>query len=109
MTVAELFRERPVQWGLRGDPYLWDDLEQIFRELSLPCEEEYFLSKLYLAVEEITGQKLEEGEDIDVEMYDHGGLSSGKVSCDFWINRAIPLFIERLKIANKTIQDKLSG
>lgn len=106
MTVAEIFRERPKQWGFRGDPHLWDDLEQVFREVQLPCEEECFLSKLHLAIEEIAGQRLEEGEDIDVEMFDCGGLSSGKVSYNFWTNRAIPLLIERLNRANKKIRDK---
>ena len=106
MTVAEIFRERPKRWGLRGDTYLWNDLEQVFREVQLPCDEECFLSKLYLAIEEIVGQSLEDGENMDVKMYDCGGLSSGKVSYDFWINRAIPLLMERLNIANKKIRDK---
>lgn len=106
ITVAEIFRERPEHWGLRGDPYLWDDLEEVFREIPLPYEEECFLSKLNLAIDEITGQRLEEGEDIDVEMYDHGGLSSGKVSYDFWTNTAIPILIGRLNKKNREIRDK---
>ena len=24
--VSEIFVSKPLQWGLRGDPYLWDDL-----------------------------------------------------------------------------------
>ena len=25
-TVSELFNEEPRQWGLRGDPFLWDEM-----------------------------------------------------------------------------------
>ncbi len=106
MTVAEMFRERPEHWGLRGDPYLWDDLEETFKEIQFPYGEECFLEKLYLAIEEITGQRLEEGEDIDVDMHDHGGISSEKVCCAFWSNIAIPLLVERLNVENKRIRDK---
>ena len=106
MTVADLFKEKPMKWGFRGDPYLWDDLEQSFREVQLPYSEEYFREKLYTCIEEITGERLELGEDIDVEMYDRGGISSGKISYDFWFNTAIPLLIERLNIENKRLQDK---
>ena len=106
MTVAEMFRERPEHWGLRGDPYLWDDLEETIKEIQLPYGEECFLGKLYLAIEEITGQRLEEGEDIDVDIHDHGGISSEKVCCAFWSNIAIPLLVERLNVENKRIRDK---
>jgi hypothetical protein len=26
MNLDELFAERPLNWGLRGDPYLWLDM-----------------------------------------------------------------------------------
>ncbi len=106
MTVSDLFKEKPTRWGFRGDPYLWDDLEQAFREVQLPYSEENFREKLSTCIEEITGERLEAGEDIDVEMYDHGGMSSGKISYDFWSNTAIPLLIKRLNIENKRLQDK---
>ena len=77
MTVAVIFKERPKQWGYRGDPYLWDDLEKIFSEIILPFDVENFKEKIYLSIEQCTGQRLEEGEDIDVEMYDHGEWSGG--------------------------------
>lgn len=106
MTVVKIFSERPKQWGYRGDPLLWDDLEQVFREVQLPCDEAYFLEKLYASIEEMTGQRLDVGEDIGVERYDHGGLSSGKISYDFWKNRAIPILVDRLNRENKKIRDK---
>jgi len=106
MTVAEIFREQPKHWDFRGDPFLWADLEQVFKEVKLPCNKEDFLKKLYLSIEEITGERLEAGEDIDVEMFDKGGLSSGKISYGFWVNIAIPILVDRLNKENKRIRDK---
>ena len=101
MTVAIIFKERPKQWGYRGDPYLWDDLEKIFMEINLPFDSKSFKEKIYWNIEKCTGQKLEEGKDITVPKYDHGGMSSGMISYAFWCNRAIPLLIKRLETENK--------
>ena len=106
MTVAIIFKERPKRWGYRGDPYLWDDLEQIFNEINVPVDGENFKEKIYLSIEQCTGQRIEEGEDIDVEMYNHRGLSSGKISHAFWCDIAIPLLVKRLEIENKRIRNK---
>lgn len=62
-TVSVIFNERPKSWGLRGDPYLWDDLDK----------------------------------QIYCEKYSHGGMSSGYVSLEFWVEVAIPMLIERLE------------
>lgn len=104
--VAELFREKPERWGFRGDPYLWEDLEQSFKDIQLPYQEEHFLEKLYTFIEQITGERLEIGEDIDVEIFDHEGLSSEKISYEFWINQAIPLLVTRLNKVNQKIYHK---
>ena len=106
MTVAVIFKERPKQWGYRGDPYLWDDLEQIFNEINLPFDVENFKEKIYLSIEQCIGQRLEEGKVIAVEKYDHGGMSSGMISYEFWSNIAIPLLVKRLEIENKRIRNK---
>jgi hypothetical protein len=29
-SVSIIFQEPPSQWGLRGDPYLWNELETYF-------------------------------------------------------------------------------
>ena len=28
--VSTIFKEKPEKWGLRGDPYFWEYLEDIF-------------------------------------------------------------------------------
>jgi hypothetical protein len=57
-----LFYPRPDQWGLRGDPMLWTDLENHVRQLSRPpktvndLEEE--LRNLY---KKLVGESLKKG------------------------------------------------
>lgn len=103
MTVGVIFKERPEQWGLRGDPYLWDDLEKRFNRINLPFAVEKFEEEIYFYIKQCTGQRLEEAENTYIEMYDRGGLTSGMISYAFWSNIAIPLLIKRLEAENKRI------
>jgi hypothetical protein len=36
MKVSEIFEEEPRHWGLRGDPFLWRELKEIFKEIDMP-------------------------------------------------------------------------
>ena len=36
-TVGSLFEEEPKQWGLRGDPFMWRELKEIFSQVPLPA------------------------------------------------------------------------
>lgn len=29
-SIVCIFEEKPEQWGLRGDPYLWEDMKKEF-------------------------------------------------------------------------------
>ena len=33
--VSTIFKEKPEKWGLRGDPYFWEYLEDIFNNYEL--------------------------------------------------------------------------
>lgn len=105
MTVEDLFREKPKHWGFKGDTLLWHDLSNSLRDVPLPCEEKIFLEKLYHCVEEITGERLEDGEDIDLL---NGFFEVEKVSCDFWNHWAIPLLLIRLDKANRRLTKQQS-
>lgn len=37
------------------------------------------------------------GAHLFLSQYAHGGMSSGQISGEFWVERALPLLLERLK------------
>ncbi|SFA89690.1 MULTISPECIES: hypothetical protein [unclassified Bacillus (in: firmicutes)] len=99
--VSIIFREPLGEWGLRGDPYIWSELETHFSKMFLPCSEEHFLKEVYFAFEQFTGSKLGLKDYILTPRYDHGGMSGGMVCSTFWLKRAIPLLIKRLRQINE--------
>jgi len=42
-SVSIIFKSKPKRWGLRGDPYLWDELEKNFSTILFPCSKECFI------------------------------------------------------------------
>jgi hypothetical protein len=103
VSVAEIFKERPSQWGLRGDPYLWDNLEKYFSSIYLPLTDEEFLRMFYTAFQNLTRRAFETEELIHVQKYSHGGMSNGMVSPKFWKDIALPKLTERLSLINLDI------
>ena len=95
MRISELFEDEPVQWGLRGDPCLWEDLKGRLGSLPLPETPDDLQRLLYSAIKELTGNTLEGITPIRVERYDRGGMSSGMLSPEFWRETAIPLLVSR--------------
>lgn len=101
-TVSVIFEQKPVQWGLRGDPYLWDDLQAAFASVPLPYSELQSVNQFHTAFEKLTQYPLNvEKEQIYFEKYAYGGMSSGHISLTFWKERALPLLIGRLKQLNE--------
>lgn len=95
-TIGPLFAQRPWQWGLRGDPYLWQELETQLGEMPLPDTAEAFARLLSTTFESLVGMPLTSTEHHHyLERYSHGGMSSGLISFKFWRETAVPLLIER--------------
>ncbi len=95
--LSIIFERNPRQWGLRGDPYLWDEMKELCVGDSLDIDDygiADFVSKYF---EKTTGQPLTFDAQAYVERLAHGGMSSGSVSGSFWITRGIPLLIENLR------------
>ena len=95
--LSVIFERKPRQWGLRGDPYLWDEMKELCVGDSLDIDDygiADFVSKYF---EKTTGQPLTFDAQAYVERLAHGGMSSGSVSGSFWITRGIPLLIENLR------------
>lgn len=103
--VSEIFNRKPLQWGLRGDPYLWDDLQKIFNTVEVPHKEETFLQELLSYIQLLIGGTLNQDSIIIVEHYNKGGMSGGSISGDFWFGKAIPLLIKRLQEINDEVKD----
>lgn len=93
--MIQIFSRRPVQWGFRGDPLLWSELENHFQTHELPGSVSEFRAVLERTIERLTGCDLDSDEPVFVERYDSGGMSSGHVSPGFWRETAIPLLCER--------------
>lgn len=94
--LSVIFERKPRQWGLRGDPYLWEEMKELCVGDSLDIDDygiADFVSKYF---EKTTGQPLTFDAQAYVERLAHGGMSSGSVSGSFWITRGIPLLIENL-------------
>ena len=99
VSVALIFKERPRQWGLRGDPFLWDELEKHFTSIYTPITAEDFYHEFNIAFHDLTGAAL--GADkIYVPKYCHGGMSSGMICSTFWADTALPMLTKRLKEIN---------
>ncbi len=95
VDISKIFIKKPEQWGLRGDPYLWDDLSQYFSNINSELTPEEFVCEFQKAYELYTGQNLACMEYIHIPKYSHGGMSSGTVCPEFWNNKALPLLTER--------------
>jgi len=86
--------EEPYNYGLRGDPYLWKDLKARY-EYSDIMDLEKFKELLISTFKENTGNLPIKEERYFVKHFNFGGMSSGYISADFWIEKGFPLLEER--------------
>lgn len=94
-TVGDLFQEKPGRWGLRGDPYLWQELETHFAHIPLPNSPEQLEQLLAQAFETLTDRPITAEKHFPVARYPRGGMSGGLVSPQFWRETAVPLLLSR--------------
>ncbi|MGJ8655805.1 MAG: hypothetical protein ACSHX6_05080 [Akkermansiaceae bacterium] len=97
MKVAEIFEEEPIQWGLRGDPYLWGELKERCKHTEMPDTSDELQTLIQDEYALATGYPITHLDVFNVERFSHGGMSSGAISPEFWIQKAIPLLLERQK------------
>ena len=97
MKLSLIFEEKPVRWGLRGDPYFWDYLKEIADNMDIisPEELEKWIKEEYLS---LSGKNLTEKymDFAVIEQFAHGGMSSGGVDNMWWTEEGIPMLKERL-------------
>jgi hypothetical protein len=95
--LVQIFQDEPARWGLRGDPYLWREMKEILEDHPYPATEDQFMALLERTYQHLIGVPLTQRETIFVERYSHGGLSSGSVSPQFWVEQAMPLLLARYR------------
>jgi hypothetical protein len=100
-TISKLFENEPTQWGLRGDPCLWEEMKanlDLIAMPSTPADLEQILQTAFVA---LTEGSWDDGGPIFVASYDQGGMSSGMVCPEFWRDTAIPLIVSRYRAARE--------
>ena len=100
--VSEIFDPRPAQWGFRGDPFLWAELQEHFAAKELPYPKAQFTSDFYELFETLTGDSLSSKRSTFVSRYGAAasGMSRGQVSHMFWKDKGFPLLLSRLEQMN---------
>lgn len=101
--VGQLFEPAPATWGLRGDPYLWRELQASLSGVLLPESVEELKAIIEAEFEKITGYKISHPENFKIARFAHGGMSSGMVSPPFWREKGLPLIISRGQYIINTI------
>jgi hypothetical protein len=103
MNVSELFEPKPSQWGLRGDPYLWQELKERLAEIKIPDSSEALQKLIELEYQKLTGYPITHQHHFFIDRFRNGGMSSGGISPQFWNQSAIPLLVRRflLYLKNK--------
>ncbi len=90
-TTGILFQEWKSNWGLRGDPYLWDDMKALIGKEPLPASVTQLTALMERAFEQIVGAPVSSPvESVYIKRYDQGGMSGGHVCIEFWRDRVFP-------------------
>lgn len=105
IRFADLFNQTPG-WGLRGDPYLWQELRDSLEFNPLPHDESSLVSILSDIFFKITNHRLEHSRPFHVEKLSHGGMSSGMIDPCWWMDNYVPFLIKKLESLNQVNSEK---
>ena len=97
--LSVIFERKPDQWGLRGDPYLWEEMKEQCVGKSLDIDDYGIAAFVEEYFKKATGKPLSVETRAYVERFAHGGMSSGSVCGSFWLSKGIPVLIENLRRA----------
>lgn len=95
VAMDELFAERPWQWGLRGDPHLWDEMKAELRGVAAPADPGELRAIVEQAFERLSGRPISHPEPFHVARLDHGGMSGGHVQPLWWREKGVPYLLDR--------------
>ena len=98
MKLSIIFEEKPERWGFRGDPYFWNYLKNLAENMRIlsPDEPKTRIKEEYrsLSRKPLTDEYMDFAV---IEQFAHGGMRSGGVDNQWWMEEGIPLLKSRLK------------
>ena len=103
ITVGSLFVPEPESWGLRGDPFLWRQMQSKLAVAPPPATIADFDSLIANAFLLLSGKPISTQDDFHSEAHAHGGMSSGFICPAFWRDQGIPLLRERFAAAQLVV------
>ncbi|OUM65261.1 hypothetical protein PIROE2DRAFT_7718 [Piromyces sp. E2] len=109
VKVSSIFEDRLHSWGLRGDPFFWEHLQKKFEKYELPMEYEELERIIMQEHRRMTGTRLTEENIGYCKKFARGGMSSGGVSGNFWIKKALPILKQRLFNASEIHKKNMNG
>jgi hypothetical protein len=90
-TMGLLFQREDISWGLRGDPFLWEEMARMLTEEPLPSNLTLLMALINRSFEQLVGVSLNSPrKSVYVPRYDHGGVSGGHVCLKFWNTEIVP-------------------
>lgn len=94
--MSTLFHTKPPRWGLRGDPYLWEEMQASFDGIPIPESRLIFEQNIAAAFEKSTGRSIYSGGIFTVDRFKHGGMSSGGIDPAFWLEKVVSFLWEQI-------------
>ena len=95
---ADAFASPPAQWGLRGDPFVWEEMQRRLADTAVPAGREEADLELRRCFADVVGVDLSDrmlGDSSHLPEFAHGGMSSGQVHLPTWRTRLLPLLLDR--------------
>jgi hypothetical protein len=101
--IKELFENKPIQWGFRGDPEMWDKLKTSFGNIENNFSSIEFENELKNHFHQIikTEGKMSSNNTVRFENFSQKGMSGGFISIEWWEEIGLPLINVRYKKLNK--------
>lgn len=98
-VIGNLFDPEPDSWGLRGDPFLWRQMQSNLFTTPLPATEIEFTRLISDTFFVLSGNPITTKDDFYVEAFSRGGMSSGYICPVFWREQAITILKNRFVVA----------
>lgn len=96
-VLGDAFDVMHRQWGMRGDPHVWEALRDLLADAPTPCQTGAVRHAFTDGIHRLTGIDVdrEERHQVYLDGFDHGGMSGGVLDVDWWRQEGIPLLVQR--------------